>query len=35
MLGEVYRYDAAARDGALTAEERLWFHQEHSGPVME
>jgi hypothetical protein len=35
MLGEVYRYDAEARDGALTAEERLRFHQEHSGPVME
>jgi hypothetical protein len=35
MLGEVYRYDAEARDGALTAEERLRFHQQHSGPVME
>jgi len=35
MLGEVYRYDAEARDGALTAEERLRFHQEHSGLVME
>src|ERR1019366_559124 len=35
MLGEVYRYDAEARDGALTAAERLRFHQEHSGPVME
>ena len=35
MLGEVYRYDTEARDGALTAEERLRFHQEHSGPVME
>ena len=35
MLGEVYRYDAEARDGALTAEERLWFHKERSGPVME
>src|SRR5215831_15875468 len=34
-LGEVYRYDAEARDGALTAAERLRFHQEHSGPVME
>jgi hypothetical protein len=35
MLGEVYRYDAQARDGALTAEERLRFHQEDSGPVSE
>ena len=35
MLGEVYRYDAEARAGALTVEERLQFHQEHSGPVME
>jgi transposase len=35
MLGEVYRYDAEARDGALTPEERLRFHQAHSGPVME
>jgi len=35
MLGEVYRYDAEARDGVLTAAERLRFHQEHSGPVME
>jgi hypothetical protein len=35
MLGEVYRHDAAAREGGLTAEERLRFHQEHSGPVME
>lgn len=34
-LGEVYRYDAEARDGALTAAERLRFHQEHSRPVME
>jgi transposase len=35
MLGEVYRYDAEARDGGLTAAERLRFHQERSGPVME
>ncbi len=35
MLGEVYRCDAEARDGALTATERLRFHQEHSGPVIE
>jgi hypothetical protein len=35
MLGEVYRYDAEAREDGLTAEERLRFHQERSGPVME
>ena len=35
MLGEVYRYDAEAREGGLTAEERLRFHQQHSQPVME
>ena len=35
MLGEVYRYDADARAGGLTAEERLRFHQAHSGPVMQ
>lgn len=32
-LGEVYGYDEQAR--ALSAEERLHFHQEHSRPVME
>ena len=35
MLGEVYRYDAEAREGGLTAEERLQLHQQHSQPVME
>jgi len=35
MLGEVYRYDAEAREGGLTAEERLRFHQQHSQPLME
>ena len=34
-LGEVYGYDEQARTHGLTAEERLRFHQEHSGPVME
>ena len=34
-LGEVYRYDAVARERELSPEERLRFHQEHSGPVME
>jgi hypothetical protein len=32
-LGEVYGYDEQAR--GMAAEERLYFHQEHSGPVME
>ena len=34
-LGEVYGYDEQARARGLSAEERLRFHQEHSGPVME
>jgi transposase len=34
-LGEVYRNDAETRDRGLTAQERLRFHQERSGPVME
>jgi transposase len=34
-LGEVYKYDAQAREGKLTPEERLQFHQQHSGPVMD
>jgi transposase len=34
-LGEVYGYDDQARAQGLSAEERLHFHQEHSGPVME
>ena len=34
-LGDVYRYDAVAREQGMSAEERLHFHQEHSGPVME
>jgi hypothetical protein len=33
-LGEVYGYDAQAREQGMSAEERLRFHQEHSGPVM-
>jgi transposase len=35
MLGQVYGRDAEARAQALTAEQRLQFHQQHSGPVME
>jgi hypothetical protein len=34
-LEEVYRNDATARKENLSAEERLLFHQTHSGPVME
>ena len=34
-LGEVYGYDDQARAQGLSAEQRLQFHQEHSGPVME
>lgn len=33
-LGEVYGYDAQARQQGMSAEARLRFHQEHSGPVM-
>jgi transposase len=35
MLGGVYKYDAEARAGKLAAAERLEFHQQHSGPVMQ
>ena len=35
MLGQVYGHDAAARDGGLTANERLRLHQERSEPVMD
>ena len=34
-LGEVYGYDAQARERDLTPEERLRFHQEHSQPLMD
>ena len=34
-LGEVYRNDALAREQKLSPEERLRFHQEHSGPLMK
>jgi transposase len=34
-LGEVYGYDEAARAQCMSSEQRLHFHQEHSGPVME
>jgi transposase len=35
MLGQVYGHDAEARERSLTPNERLQFHREHSGPVME
>jgi transposase len=34
-LREVFRHDAWAREKRMTPEERLLYHQEHSGPVME
>ena len=34
-LGEVYGYDEAARAQCMPPEQRLRFHKEHSGPVME
>jgi hypothetical protein len=34
-LGEVYGYDDQARTQCMSPEQRLHFHQEHSGPVME
>jgi hypothetical protein len=34
-LGEVYGFDEAARTQGMSSEQRLRFHQEHSGPVME
>jgi transposase len=35
MLGEVYRHDGQARGQGMTPQERLRFHQEQSGPVMD
>jgi len=34
QLGTVYGHDATARQQALTPEERLRYHQQHSAPVM-
>jgi transposase len=34
-LKEVYRHDAVARKAKMSPEERLRYHQEHSGPIME
>lgn len=33
-LGKVYLYDKEAKEQNLSAEERLTYHQAHSGPVM-
>jgi transposase len=35
MLGQVYGHDAEARERGLTPDERLRFHQDRSGPVMD
>jgi len=35
MLGQVYGHDAEARERGLSAHERLQFHQQRSGPVMD
>jgi len=34
-LAEVYKHDATCRTDALSAEQRLSFHQQHSKPVMD
>jgi transposase len=34
-LGEVYHHDAIAKHLGLKKEERLRYHQEHSGPIMK
>jgi hypothetical protein len=34
QLGKIYGNDATARKQAMTAEERLRFHQQHSAPAM-
>jgi transposase len=35
MLGQVYGHDAEARERGLSRSERLQFHQQRSGPVMD
>lgn len=35
QLASVYRYDAEARKLELSAEQRLAWHQQHSGPIMD
>ncbi len=34
-LGEVYRHDAFCREQGMSADERLGYHQTHSGPLMK
>jgi hypothetical protein len=34
-LGGIWHHDALARKQGLSPEERLRFHQEHSGPLMK
>jgi transposase len=34
-LAEVYKHDATCREHALSAQQRLSFHQEHSKPIMD
>ena len=34
-LGDVYHHDAQAREQAMSPEQRLRFHQEHSEPLMK
>jgi transposase len=34
-LGEIYQYDALAKEGGLSPEARLRFHQEHSQKIMD
>jgi len=34
-LRDVYHHDALAREQAMSPEQRLRFHQEHSGPLMK
>ena len=34
-LAEVYEHDATCRQDALSDEQRVSFHQEHSAPIME
>jgi transposase len=34
-IGKIYGNDATAREQAMPPQERLCFHQRHSGPVME
>ena len=34
-LAQIYKNDASAREQEMTADERLHFHQTHSGPIMD